>query len=154
MDPLAILAVRRSEPPLSRGFHLWPLIVLMLILLAVAVATLGPRTVSPVASISPTPTESDVIDREPRVYAVSYRFGVFSPTNLRIHAGDTVRWKNDSPLPIRIVAQLQAGQKTPEFDSIGMVQPDGYFAYTFGVSGVFGYTNASNANESGVIIVR
>jgi plastocyanin len=153
MDPLAILAVRRNEPPISRGFHLWPLIVLMLILLTVAVATLGSRTASPIV-VTPTPTASDIVDREARVYAVSYRFGVFSPTNLRIHAGDTVRWKNDSPLPVRIVAQLQAGQKVPEFDSIGTVQPDGYFSYTFGTAGVFGYNNASNTNESGVIIVR
>ncbi len=154
MDPLAILAVRRNEPQTPRlRFHLWPFIVLMLILLGVAVATMTPQApVDP--STTPTPTTSETVDRESRVYSVSYRFGVFSPTNLRIHAGDTVRWKNDSPLPVRVVAQLQNGQHTPEFDSIGSIPPDGYFAYTFGSLGVFGYSNASNESESGVIIVR
>lgn len=153
MDPLAILAVRREPEPPHLRHHLWPFIILMLVLLAIAVATLQ-QPVTPVASTTPTPTSSDVVPRDARVYAVSYRFGVFSPTNLRIHVGDTVRWKNDSPLPIRIVAQLEAGQKIPEFDSVGTVEPDSYFSYTFSTAGTFGYINASNSNESGVIIVR
>lgn len=133
--------------------HLWPFIVLMLVLLAIAVATLQ-QPPAPITSSSPTPTESDTVVRDPRVYSVNYRFGVFSPTNLRIHVGDTVRWKNDSPLPIRVTAQLQTSQKVPEFDSVGTVQPGSYFSYTFSTVGVFGYANASNSNESGVIIVR
>jgi len=139
------------EPRTPPRPHFWPLILLMLVLLALAVAFLGPP---PSTDASPTPVPSGDVSRDPRVYVVSYRFGVFSPTNLRIHAGDTVRWRNDSPLPIRIIAQLQEGQKTPEFDSVGPVQPDAYFAYTFGAVGVFGYYNPSDSNESGVIIVR
>lgn len=134
-------------------FHLWPLIILMLVLLGVAVATLE-QPAEPTTSGTPVPSTSDTVDREARVYSISYRFGVFSPTNLRIHIGDTVRWKNDSPLPIRIIAQLQAEQKVPEFDSVGSVQPGSYFSYTFSTAGVFGYINRSNSNESGVIIVR
>ncbi len=118
--------------------------------MAFAVAFLG-NTPGPVVGATPTPTDES---REPRVYTVSYRFGVFSPTNLRIHAGDTVRWKNDSPLPIRVVAQLLPGQKVPQFDSVGMVQPGSYFSYTFSTVGIFGYYNPSDSNESGVILVR
>jgi plastocyanin len=125
----------------------------MLVLLGVAVATLE-QPAEPATSGTPEPSTSDTVDREARVYSISYRFGVFSPTNLRIHIGDTVRWKNDSPLPIRITAQLQAEQKVPEFDSVGSVQPGSYFSYTFSTAGVFGYINRSNSNESGVIIVR
>lgn len=154
MDPLAILAIRRSEPePPHMRHHLWPFIILMLVLLAIAVATLQ-QPPAPAATTTPTPTESDVVQREARVYSVSYRFGVFSPTNLRIHVGDTVRWKNDSPLPIRITAQLEMNQKIPAFDSVGTVEPGSYFSYTFSTAGTFGYGNASNSNESGVIIVR
>jgi len=152
MDPTALLAVRRSdiEPQHGRP-HFWPLIVLMLVLLALAVTMLG-QPVPAGTSMMPTPT--DGADRDPRVYTVSYRYGVFSPTNLRIHAGDTVRWHNESALPIHVVAQLQNGQRVPDFDSIGSVHPDGYFAFTFSRTGIFGYYNPSSSNESGVIIVR
>ncbi len=152
MDPLAILAVRRIEHEPQHGRpHFWPLIFLMLLLLALAVSVLEKPSAGD-ATVTPTPTES--ADREPRVYTVGYRFGVFSPTNLRIHAGDTVRWHNQSSLPIRVVAQLQGGERIPLFDSIGTVQPDGYYAFTFSTIGIFGYYNPSSSNESGVIIVR
>lgn len=152
MDPLAILALRRSESEQLRGRpHFWPLIFLMLILLALAV-TIMEQPMAADTTVTPTPVDDTV--REPRVYTVSYRFGVFSPTNLRIHAGDTVRWHNESPLPIRVVAQLQNNQRIPEFDSIGTIGSDGYFAFTFSAIGIYGYYNPSSSNESGVIIVR
>ncbi|MCC6934672.1 MAG: hypothetical protein IT406_03250 [Candidatus Yanofskybacteria bacterium] len=152
MDPVAILAARRSEPSERHERpHFWPLILFVLVLLAVAVTTLGEPAPAPQESPTPSVTE----EREPRVYVVSYRFGVFSPTNLRIHAGDTVRWRNDGALPIRVVAQLRAGRRVPEFDSVGTIPPDGYFSYTFATPGVFGYYNpSSEASETGVIIVR
>ena len=152
MDSLSILAARRTEDEQLRGRpHFWPLILLMLVLLALAVTMMEqPADVALVTT--PSPTEN--VDRDPRVYTVGYKFGVFSPTNLRIHAGDTVRWHNESKLPIRVVAQLQSGQRIPDFDSIGSVQPGGYFAFTFASVGIYGYYNPSSANESGVIIVR
>lgn len=150
MDTSAILAVRRTEPEPSFGRpHLWPLILLVLLMMTGAVVILG----SP-PEYNPEPTPTSTAERDARIYNVSYRFGVFSPTNLRIHAGDTVRWKNESPLPIRITAQIQPGQRTPEFDSVGTVYPNGYYAYTFSIVGTYAYTNASNTNEAGVIIVR
>jgi len=152
MDTLAILAARRSEPqqPHPRP-HLWPAILLVLILMGLAVGFLGSRPAEDLA-LSPTPAPGT--GRESRVYTITYRFGVFSPTNLRIHAGDTVRWKNDSPLPIKVIAQLQPGEQVPAFDSVGSIQPGSYFSYTFAQVAVFGYYNPSDANESGVIIVR
>lgn len=152
MDPLALLAVRSTETQPQHGRpHFWPLIFLMLVLLALAVTMLGQPV--PADTIA-TPIPTDNADREPRVYTVGYRSGVFSPTNLRIHAGDTVRWHNEGLLPIRVVAQLQGGQRTPAFDSIGSIQPDGYFSYTFSEAGIYGYYNPSSSNESGVVIVR
>lgn len=149
-EPFVILASQRSEPfePRPRP-HLWSLIVLVMGLMVVAVALLGePSTTVPQA----TPTT--VEEREARIYTISYRFGVFSPTNLRIHVGDTVRWRNDGVLPVRIVAQLQAGQRVPMFDSTGAVQAGSYFSYTFSTGGTFGYHNPEQKTESGVIIVR
>jgi plastocyanin len=152
MDTLAILAARRSEPQQPHGRpHLWPAILLVLVLMGFAVAFLGTRPIADPA-LSPTPTT--VANRESRVYTITYRFGVFSPTNLRIHAGDTVRWKNDSPLPMKVIAQLQPGETIPSFDSVGSIQPGSYFSYTFAQVAVYGYYNPSDANESGVIIVR
>jgi plastocyanin len=151
MDPLAILASRQSDAERQHRPHFWPLIILVLILLVVALLTLRQPVVPVVGTVTPTPTDQA---RDARVYTVSYRFGVFSPTNLRIHAGDTVRWHNDGALPVHVVAQLQSGQRTPEFDSVGVVQPDSYFSYTFSTVGVFGYHNPEAKNESGVIIVR
>lgn len=151
-DPIATLAsIRRDRPADPVRAHFWPLIIIVLILLSLAISFFGSRNVvPPVPTVSPSGTP----ERESRIYTISYRFGVFSPTNLRIHAGDTVRFRNDSPLPIRIIAQLQESQRTPDFDSVGMIQPGSYFSYTFPVAGIFGYYNYAHPDESGVIIVR
>ena len=143
-DPIAMLAgIRRNRPADPTRAHFWPLIIIMLVLLSIAVGFFGSRNVVPLLpTVSPTGTP----ERESRIYTVSYRFGVFSPTNLRIHAGDTVRFRNDSALPIRIAAA--------DFDSVGMIQPGSYFSYTFAVVGIFGYYTYAHPDETGVIIVR
>ncbi len=152
MDIDATLTSRRTDQaPQSGKPHLWPAILITMVLMGVAVAFLSPPA-SPVADGTPTP--SSLVERDARVYTISYRYGVFSPTNLRVHAGDTVRWKNDSPLPIKVIAQLQAGEKNPTFDSVGSIQPESFFSYTFSQTGVYGYFNPSDSNESGVVIVR
>ncbi|OGE77656.1 MAG: hypothetical protein A2751_00520 [Candidatus Doudnabacteria bacterium RIFCSPHIGHO2_01_FULL_46_14] len=127
----------------------WLLIVLFLVLLALSVSMFREPVVPDVAgnigsSVGPTP---DAI--QPRVYTVSYRNGVFSPTNLRIHAGDTVRFKNESIFPIRIVGDDLVG-----FDSIGDVPQGSFFAFTFAAKGIFSYHNEKNSEESATIIVR
>ena len=129
----------------------WLLIIVTLILLAVAVNVFGSRQVDQVGIVtSPTASPIDVIP--PRIYTVSYRNGVFSPTNLRIHAGDTVRFRNDALLPIHITAD--ADTKLAGFDSVGDVPQSSYFAFTFAAKGVFGYHNTRDAKQAGTIIVR
>lgn len=131
----------------------WLLIIITLVLLAVAVHFLGnvPTDVGviPGTSSSPSPTES----HQPRVYTVSYKSGVFSPTNLRIHAGDTVRFRNDGILSIHIAADPQ-NNPLAGFDSVGDIPQGSYFAFTFAAKGIFGYINEKNPNETGTIIVR
>ena len=93
--------------------------------------------------------------RPARIYTVYYGFGVFSPTNIRIHAGDSVRFQNDSNIPIRIISSSVNG--VPEllgFDSVGDVQPGGAFTYTFVEDGIFGYHNLNSLSEEGTVIVR
>jgi plastocyanin len=148
-DSFAILTSSRQPEDAGRP-HLWPLIIIAMILLAVAVNYFGGQSVStPSTTASPGATSY-----EARTYTVSYRFGVFSPTNLRIHVGDTVKFRNDGALPVRVVAQLAVGRRTPDFDSNGNIQTGSYFSYTFPATGVYGYYNYANENESGVIIVR
>lgn len=127
----------------------WLLIVLVLVLLAFSVSMfrkpIAPSTSGNIgSSLEPTP---DV--RQPRVYTVSYRNGVFSPTNLRIHAGDTVRFKNESIFPTRIVGDDLVG-----FDSVGDVPQGSFFAFTFAARGIFSYHNEKNPDEMATIIVR
>lgn len=88
-------------------------------------------------------------NRASRIYTVNYKNGVFSPTNLRIHLGDTVRFKNEGILPIRIISD-----GLPGFDSIGTIPRGGVFSYTFSSRGIFQYYNDRNDNEIGTVIVR
>lgn len=125
----------------------WLFIIALLALSAVAVQMLG---VSPNLS-SQISTPSPQITREPRFYTVTYKSGVFSPTNLRIHAGDTVRFKNDGFFSIRIITD---NNQLPGFDSVGAIPQGSYFSYTFAEKGIFGYHNDDDPEEQGTIIVR
>jgi len=149
-DPEVQLTVSKSsfrkdnEPGLS-----WLVIIILLALLAVAIIIFakpqdaGTTTPTPTTNDSPTPT------MVARVYTVSYDAGVFSPSNLRIHAGDTVRFKNESIFPIHVVSDDIVG-----FDSVGDVPQGSYFAFTFAARGTFTYYNTHNKDQTGTIIVR
>jgi len=109
--------------------------------------------VSTEGTISTSPTQT--LGRQSRMYVVSYKGSVFSPTNLRIHAGDTVRFYNDSFFPIHIVSDVNYTQEDfAGFDSVGDIPPGSSFSFTFTVKGTFGYNNGKNVNEAGTIIVR
>lgn len=128
----------------------WILILILMMVMAGSVKFLG--NTSDLESRLPTPTPGE---REPRFYTVTYRSGVFSPTNLRIHAGDTVRFKNDGYFGIRIVTDPHAAHnQLPGFDSVGDIPQGSYFSYTFSEKGIFGYHNEKNTEEQGTIIVR
>lgn len=93
--------------------------------------------------------------RQPRTYTVFYGLGVFSPTNIRIHIGDSVKFQNDSNSPIRVISDSTNNLlDLAGFDSVGEIQPNGVFAYTFSQTGIFGYHNAKNPLEEGTVIVK
>lgn len=128
----------------------WVLIIILMVALAIAVNMLGERSELSSNILTPMPQE-----RDPRFYTVNYKSGVFSPTNLRIHAGDTVRFKNEGFFSIRIVSDPQTGVgQIPLFDSVGDIPQGSYFSYTFAEIGIFGYHNGKNPSEQGTIIVR
>ncbi len=86
-----------------------------------------------------------------RVYTVYYTNGVFSPTNLQINVGDTVRFLNDSILSVRIKADENS--ELPGFDSISEVPPQGVFSYTFTKRGIFDYHNEKKPEQKGGTII-
>ncbi|MEK9157880.1 MAG: hypothetical protein AAB638_01690 [Patescibacteria group bacterium] len=145
--------IRKDEYPLFKATHApgisWLIVILLLVLAAFAVIHFGSRQplVGPIPTSSPD--DSTTPSAQPRIYTVSYDAGVFSPTNLRIHAGDTVRFKNESIFPIHISSEDMVG-----LDSVGDIPQGSYFASTFAVKGTFEYRNSHNSNQTGAIIVR
>lgn len=154
MDEPQAQSVRRDEKPhISDTGISWMLIIFVLIMLAFAVTVFGAREpVEQVLAGTPTPTTTE---RPSRTYTVSFKAGVFSPTNLRIRSGDTVRFRNDGILSIRIISDPHPTHDAlPGFDSVGDIPPGGAFSYTFALKGTFGYHNEKNPEEAGTIIVR
>ena len=127
----------------------WLLIVLVLVLLALSVSMFRQPVVPGTSGNIGTSLEPTPEIKQPRVYTVSYRNGVFSPTNLRIHAGDTVRFKNEGIFPINVVGDDLVG-----FDSVGDVPQGSFFAFTFAAKGIFSYHNEKSSDEVGTIMVR
>ena len=129
----------------------WVLVFVLLLAAGGSVQILGNS--EDLSSRIPTPTPEQT--RQPRIYTVSYKGGVFSPTNLRIHAGDTVKFKNEGFFGIRIVSDPHpAHNQLPGLDSVGSIPQGSYFSYTFAEKGIFGYHNEDRSEELGTIIVR
>lgn len=153
------LVVRKEKglQPLHNSGLSWLLIVLVLVLLAFSASMLRQPVIPDKLENADTLLEPEPAStiRQPRVYSVSYRNGVFSPTNLRIHAGDTVRFKNESIFPIRVVTDPHPDHNSlVGFDSIGDIPQGSFFSFTFAARGIFGYHNEKDPDESATIIVR
>ena len=150
-EPQLVVRKQKKLPTIGGPGLFWMLIILTLVLFGLAVSMLGGSqdmgTNLP-TPLEPTPTEI----RSSRIYTVSYKSGVFSPTNLRIHAGDTVRFKNESIFVIRISSGRDSS--LVGFDSVGDVPQGSYFSFTFAAKGIFDYHNDRNIKETGTIIVR
>ena len=133
---------------------LWFLIILVLIGFAAAATYLG-RESREQAKVAQSENGSSDSERQTRVYTVYYDFGVFSPTNIRIHAGDSVKFQNDSKTAIRIASDIINGSPTlPGFDSGSDIPAGSAFSFTFTKEGIFGYFNVKNPSEEGSVIVR
>lgn len=151
-DPVATFISARANKEPHSPVNFWLLIILVVGLLAFAVGHFGDGND---ADIQAAVGGSGVDERAPsRTYTVAYRFGVFSPTNLRIKAGDTVTFRNHDSGAVHIIATINSKTNRPEFDSVGAVPSDSSFSYTFTNEGVFAYHNAEDERQAGVIIVR
>jgi len=150
------LVVKKTEHPQLAGPGLiWILIVVVLIFLGLSIVIFGKDNGG--SSVLPeiTPTLTPEVSIQAKIYTISYKAGVFSPTNLRIHSGDTVKFKNDSSSSIRV-----ASDPHPEhnnlmgFDSAGDIPSGSTYSFTFAAKGIFGYHNERKLTEIGTIIVR
>ena len=133
---------------------IWLFIILVLIGFAAAAMYFERGSQGLVANIE-SPASHPTPARQARIYTVFYGLGVFSPTNIRIHVGDSVKFQNDSDFSIRVVSDRVNG--VPElagFDSVGDVPSKSAFTFTFSEAGIFGYHNAKNPSEEGTVIVR
>ncbi len=151
-EPQLAVAKKQKKLPAINGPGLfWMLIILTLVLFGLAVSMLGKS--QNISGDLPTPTETVPAEIKPsRIYTISYKSGVFSPTNLRIRAGDTVRFKNEDIFPIRIVSGPDSS--LVGLDSVGDIPQGSYFSFTFAAKGIFDYHNDRNTKETGTIIVR
>lgn len=150
-EPQLVVKKEPKVKPITGPGIFWLLIVVSLMLMAGAVVIFG-QAENDISQGTISPTESPADSKQTRIYTVSYKSGVFSPTNLRIHSGDTVRFKNDGLFSIHIIADPP--EDLVGFDSVGDVPPGSYFTYTFAAKGTFGYRNERDRTETGAIIVR
>ncbi len=138
-----------SDEKINQQF-LWALIILSLFLFSGAVFFFNkdlPKNQG--ANIEASKTQNG------RVYTIYYTSGVFSPTNLQINIGDTVRFVNDSLFSIRVVSDPHPKHDAlPGFDSISDVPSQGLFSYTFTKRGIFDYHNERNIGQKGTVIVK
>ena len=140
-----------SQPKVA----IWFIIILVLLGFALAVMYFSRGNSDLITSGGQPSPSRPAASRQPRVYTVFYGLGVFSPTNIRIHVGDSVRFQNDSKSTMRIVSDSTNGiPDLAGFDSVGDVQAGGVFTYTFSTAGIFGYNNVKDPVEEGTVIVR
>ena len=130
----------------------WILIVLLLVLLSLAVLYFSQNGNYQAASVV---NNNRTLTKTPRTYSVFYSGGVFSPTNLRIRGGDTVKFQNNSLVSVKISPDTEKDQESGiGFENIGEIQSKNSFSYTFSNIGIFNYHNEKNPNEAGAIIIR
>lgn len=142
-----LLAHNNNEPK-PKGYF-WLIIVLLLAALSISVTFFSRGNRYDLSALAGQPQPTKEAERAPRIYTVSYKNGTFSPTNIRIKAGDTVRFENHGLFGIRILSDDLTG-----FDSIGPVPAGGVFTYTFTSRGIFTYFNEKESEQTGKVIVR
>ncbi len=121
-----------------QGFF-WIIIILVLLGFVTAVFFLRDRAVmidKPPAGI-----------HTPRTFTITYDKGFFSPTNIRVTAGDIVIFRNSSPTIVTI-------SSTDETFTDIVIASNTQVSHNFQTVGIFHYQNVRNEHESGNINVR
>jgi len=134
---------------------MWFEIMLVLAVFILALIHFG-ETTSQLQTTNVTANGSLINNRKPRIYSVFYKAGVFSPTNLRIRVGDTVKFQNDGLTSLRVISDIgdNGEEVLSGLDSINDVKVGESYIYRFSKSGIFSYHNFYNELERGTVIVR
>ena len=86
---------------------------------------------------------------------VSYSPSGFSPSVLRVPAGTTVMFRNNTSAQLRVASDPHPTHTDyPGFDSGGNIAPGAAYSFTFGKKGTWGYHNHYDPSRSGTIVVE
>ena len=146
--------MKPEDSELEPEGRLWLLVILVLLIFAASLIYFSRNNLE-WANLNQVKISNPNSSRSARLYTIFYNSGVFSPTNIRIHVGDSVKFQNDNDQPIHIQSDETNGiADLIGFDSVGDIPSMGSFTYTFTIAGIFGYHNKYNKNERGTVIVR
>ncbi len=107
--------------------------------------TTAPKTVP---STTPTPVIKN------GVYVINYTTSGFSPNQLEIAVGKSVRWTNNSDKAMRIFSNDTGSTVFTTLNSSKTVGKGGVYEFTFLYKGAWGYHNQNNSGDTGLIIVK
>lgn len=143
--------IRNDAEPKGR---IWLLIILALVVFAVSIRYFNKDNLQAISNDLKIKTVQSAASRQPRAYNVFYSAGVFSPTNIRVHAGDSISFQNGSLLPMRAIYADNSPANFRDFDSKENIPPNQFFSYVFLTPGTYNYRNFYNQSEIGAVIVR
>lgn len=106
----------------------------------------------PASSSSPS---SSATSHAPQTYIIHYSgSGGYQPSLVSIHAGDTVKFHNDSSAAMWTASNPHPTHTDlPGFDEHTSTGKNGEYSYVFTKTGAFGYHNHNNPNQQGVVVV-
>ncbi len=96
-------------------------------------------------------TQNDKMDVSPKTIEVNYSKNGYSPANIEIKLGDTVKWLSDGAPMWTASAKHPTHEIYPEFDQ----KSDGNtYEFTFTKAGEWKYHNHLSANHFGSVVVK
>ncbi|MBP9669199.1 MAG: hypothetical protein KBE09_02825 [Candidatus Pacebacteria bacterium] len=134
-----------------------------------------PAPVEPVVSVETirngtAPIPSAPTEREKAIlansdgfqYLISFTGDHFEPSTTTIKKGETVRFSNNSPMPLWLTADARQGVSYPSaggcgvsaLDSCGAIQPQEFWEFTFTESGTWGLINTFESDTTGTVVVQ
>lgn len=109
----------------------------------------------------PAPAPTDYTDAQKGFqYLVSYTMAGFSPPSLSVNKGETVRFTNNAPTAVRIVAESGSSYPgssdcgTSALDSCKEIAHGEYWEFTFNDTGTWTYVNPLDTSKRGTITVK
>lgn len=114
-----------------------------------------PTTPSPVPSpTSPAPSPSPPPVPASKTYTISYTNACYSPANLTIKKGDTVKFINNSNKSMWPASDDHpAHDEYAEFDSRSGISQGGSYSFTFSRAGSWGYHDHNKPGCTGTVAV-